>query len=79
MAIVQQDKVVKPYNNKLPFPLDRYLCQCIEEKFAPSQKGNPMITREWQVVAPETVEINGCSQTKPMSLKADGFFSFKYS
>lgn len=59
MATISKENVVMPYNNKIPFPQDRFLCQFIEEKFAPSQKGAPMVTIEAQVVAPEAVEVNG--------------------
>ena len=48
---------VVTWRNNKPFPKDRYLCRCIEEKFAPSGSGNPMITRQWEIVSPETVKV----------------------
>ena len=48
---------VTSWRNNKPFPKDRYLCRCIEEKFAPSGSGNPMITRQWEIVSPETVTV----------------------
>lgn len=31
----------------------------IEETFGPSSSGNPMITRKYEVVIPETIQVNG--------------------
>lgn len=59
MAIIDKSKTVAQLNNKIELPRDRYLCQCISEQFGPSQGGNPMITRKWQLVSPEQKEING--------------------
>lgn len=36
-----------------------YILRCIEETFAPSNGGNPMVTLKFEVAAPEEVEING--------------------
>ena len=45
--------------NRLP-PRTRCTVRCIEEKFSVSQSsGNPMITRTWEVVSPEIINING--------------------
>ena len=36
-----------------------YIVRCIEESFAPSRGGNPMITLKFEVVAPEEMEVDG--------------------
>lgn len=36
-----------------------YIVRCIEESFAPSRGGNPMITLKFEVVAPEEMEVAG--------------------
>lgn len=48
---------VSNWNNKVFFPTDRYTLHCVEEKFAPSNKGNPMITREFEIVSPAEIQI----------------------
>lgn len=40
----------------------RAVLRCLEEKFGDSSKGNKMITREWEVVVPEVIEINGSNK-----------------
>ncbi len=36
--------------------------RCISEKFGDSKKGNKMITREWEVVQPEVINLNGVNK-----------------
>ena len=44
-------------------PPTSVVLRAIKETFAPSKSsGNPMITREWEVVAPETVMVNGTAK-----------------
>lgn len=59
MALKQQSETIVSLTSKIALPRDRYVALCMKEKFAPSQSGNPMITREWQVVQPEFVDIGG--------------------
>lgn len=41
-------------------PRDRYVARCTSEEFGESKSsGNPMITREWEIVHPDSVVING--------------------
>lgn len=47
------------WNSKLLFPTDNFKIRCIEESFGPSNSGSPMITLEFEVVSPETVNIGG--------------------
>lgn len=47
------------FNSKFRLPPDRYTIRCIDETFETSSKGNMMIVREWEVVYPESIEING--------------------
>jgi hypothetical protein len=39
-------------------PIDVYHFRCVKSSFAPSRKGDPMITLEWEIAAPEFVEVN---------------------
>jgi hypothetical protein len=57
MAIRNVNDGVSAWNNKMPFPKDNYVIRCLEEKFAPSSSGNPMITRNWEVVSPEVATL----------------------
>lgn len=59
MAVIDKSNMVKQLNSKIEFPKDRYLLLCTDEKLAPSQGGNPMITRNWELISPEVIEING--------------------
>ena len=43
-------------------PNTRAVLRCIEEIFGDSAAGNQMITREWEVVNPEVVTINGMAK-----------------
>jgi hypothetical protein len=88
MSIRNINEGVTNWNNKIPFPKDNYLCRCIEEKFAPSSTGNPMITRNWEIVSPETVTVGEkvvsvvgarvtqflVTETKDDQVKSDKFF-----
>lgn len=47
------------YNSSLMFPTDNYILRCVDEKFAPSNAGAPMITLEFEIDSPETVNIAG--------------------
>lgn len=57
MAIRKLNDGVGQYSNNMPFPQDRYQIRCVEESFAPSSGGNPMITREWEIISPETIQL----------------------
>jgi len=48
--------------SKDKLPQRRYAVRCIEEVFGQSSKGNGMITRTWEVVDPEAVNINGANK-----------------
>lgn len=56
---MKQTDTVAALNRNTPLPKDRYTLQCIEEIFGPSKKGNLMITRTWQIIAPQFKEVNG--------------------
>ncbi len=46
------------------FPRARYTARCRKEEFGVSKgSGNPMITREWEIVLPETINIDGKNYT----------------
>lgn len=47
------------YNSSITFPTDNYIIRCVEEKFAPSNSGSPMITLEFEIDSPETVNVAG--------------------
>jgi hypothetical protein len=58
MAIRKTSEGISQWNNKLPFPKDRYTIRCIEESFGLSKSSdNPMISRTWEVLTPELVTI----------------------
>lgn len=68
--IRKMNQGVSNWNSKVFFPKNRYTIRCIEESFAPSKAGNPMITREFEIVSPEEVEVgdrkyNVAGQTIP--------------
>lgn len=51
---------VSGWHSKMTFPKDNYTLRCLEEEFSPSKStGNPMVTREWEIVCPNPVEIDG--------------------
>ena len=56
MAIRKMNEGISSWNSKMPFPKDRYQIACIEESFAPSSGGSPMVTRKWEIVSPEVVQ-----------------------
>jgi hypothetical protein len=57
MAIRKLGETVAEVNwsSKMPLPKDRYTIRCTDEKFGMNSNNNPMITREWEIVAPEVV------------------------
>lgn len=58
MAIRKVTEGVSQWNSKIPFPKDRYVIHCLDEVFGISKSsGNPMLTREFEIVAPETVQV----------------------
>jgi hypothetical protein len=57
MAIRNINEGISAWNKSMPFPKDRYIGRILEEKFAPNNGGNPMVTREWEIVAPEVVTV----------------------
>lgn len=77
MAILKptpQSERTSSLNASKQLPRNRYAIRFIEEKFAPANSGNPMITLVAEIVSPETIvspftgetlEIAG-SKTKPM-------------
>ncbi len=45
-------------------PRNRYVLRKIAESFGPSKSsGNPMITREWELIAPEVITVDGATVT----------------
>lgn len=47
------------YKDRVPSNT-KCVARCINEEFKPSKStGNPMIVREWEIVLPETVNVNG--------------------
>ena len=46
----------KNWSKEIQIPTNNeYVVRCIEETFAPSSKGNPMITLKFEIVSPQTV------------------------
>lgn len=45
------------WNKSMMFPKNRYTARCLEEDFGINNNGNPMITRKWELICPEPVEI----------------------
>lgn len=63
MALVQTSNLPSMLTSKDCIPSrTRVQARCIEEKFGDSSKGNKMITREWEVVQPEVISINGANK-----------------
>ena len=57
MAIINLDEIVdggRPYLKK-----DTYSARIIEAEFTISKAGAPMIVMQWELVAPESVEVDG--------------------
>ena len=59
---MKREDAVTGLNSKIPLPRDRYSIQCMEETFVQS-KNTPtwMIVRNWEIVAPATIQVNGRS------------------
>lgn len=57
MAVRNVNEGVGQWNSSFPFPQNRYTLVCVEEEVGPSKKGHPMITRTWEIHAPETIQI----------------------
>lgn len=57
MAIINVNEGPKMLNKDTPLPKGSYACQCIEEEFDTSSKGNKYMKRKWQIRSPETVRI----------------------
>lgn len=47
------------WNSKIPFPTDNFKIRCIDEQFGASGNDSPMITLEFEIVAPESMNIGG--------------------
>jgi hypothetical protein len=52
-------KTPQSYKGEVPLPNNvRFIIRCISEEFGPSKSSdNPMITLEWEVVAPESIPV----------------------
>lgn len=51
---------MKDYNLTLPWPTDNYIVRCLPDaKFGPSNAGKPMLTLNFEILTPETVNIAG--------------------
>lgn len=60
MAIVKYGEGSTRLKRTDRLPKRRYAIRCINEEFGESKSsGNPMITLEWEIVWPETVDIDG--------------------
>lgn len=59
MAIRATTEGVGQWNNKMPFPKDRYTLRVTEEVMKISGNDNPQIARTLEIVAPEIGEIDG--------------------
>ena len=57
MAIRKMTDGVSSWNNKMPFPRERYQIRCVLEEFGLSSGDNPMITREFEILSPDTVPL----------------------
>ena len=55
MAIRNTTDGVGSWNNRMPFPKDRYQITCVEEELKSSSGGNPMIVRQWEIKSPDVV------------------------
>jgi len=76
MAIRKLSEGISSWNSKTPFPKDRYQLTCIEEEFGKSKGGNPMITRTWEITAPELV-MNGDKQLNVAGLQTTQYVTLK--
>src|ERR1700693_2260695 len=60
MAVRETSAAVGILTAKDRLPRNRYTVQCNEETFETSKSsGNPMVVRTWEIVAPESITING--------------------
>lgn len=50
-----QSERTSTLNASKQLPRNRYAIRCIEEKFAPNNNGNPMVTLGFEIVSPETI------------------------
>lgn len=57
MAKVKANSVVLGFSNKIALPKQRYSIFCLEEPFTLSKGGSPMLTRQWEIVAPAQVQV----------------------
>lgn len=57
MANKEISSAIGNWNNSIPFPKDAYALHCISEDLGFANSGSVMITREWEIVSPETVAI----------------------
>jgi hypothetical protein len=57
MAIRKMTDGISGWNSRMMFPKNRYTLRCIEEDFAPSKGGNPMLVRKWEICQSEPVDI----------------------
>lgn len=56
---MNRNETVKGLDRNTPLPRGNYVIRCTEEKFGESSKGNMMITREFEIVEPGMVKVNG--------------------
>lgn len=60
MAIIKATEAPVNLGSNIALPRDRYIIRCTAEEFGPSKSsGNPMITRTWEIVSPESIMIDG--------------------
>ena len=77
MAVRNINEGISSWNNKKPFPRDRYAITCIEETFGLSKSSdNPMITRVWEISSPETVQ-QGDKKMNVAGLKINQYVTTK--
>lgn len=49
--------VEQKWTKKTPFPKDNFILRCTDEAFGQSSSGNPMITLDFEIISPETVDV----------------------
>lgn len=57
MATKNINSGIGNWNMTIPFPKDAYVAHCVNEEFGFAGSGSAMITREWEIVAPETITV----------------------
>lgn len=57
MAIRKMTEGVSSWTRTMPFPRDKYQIRCTSEEFGVSSGDNPMITREFEILSPDTVPL----------------------